>query len=412
VTEAVKKPEPILAIDIGTTKVCALIAADCHPAEPEVLGVGLAPSIGLNRGAVVDLQATSVAIQEAVEKASAMAGFRCRQGVVGIAGGFIRGYNGHGSVVVASRSRGITAQDVQAAVRDAVQKEVPAEMEVIHALPREFRVDDTSGIDDPTGMHGTLLEADLHLVAGSRSALRTVRRAVTSAGLKVEELVLEPVASSLSVLEEAEKAAGIAMVDIGGGTSDLAVFIDGILRHTEVILIGGDYITKDISKAFVTPFESAETLKIRFGGASSNEVDVSEQVEVQRAKKTQPVLVQRRELNWVIEARVEQILQEIHRALEERGFANGLRGGLVLTGGTALLEGIKEKANRCLGCDVAIGFPNGVSGYSEVVRNPIYATVVGLVHFGLAERRRRTNGGRHAWGSAWNWVKRVMRDTF
>lgn len=406
-----KNPEPILAIDIGTTKVCALIASDQHPAEAEVLGVGLAPSTGLNRGSVVDLQATSVAIQEAVEKTSAMAGFRCRRAVVGIAGGFIRGYNGHGSVVVTSRSRGITAQDVQAAVRDAVQKEVPAEMEVIHAIPREFRVDDTSGIDDPTGMHGTLLEADLHLVAGSRSALRNVRRAVTSAGLKVEDLALEPLASSLSVLEEAEKAAGVVMVDIGGGTSDLAVFTDGILRHTEIILIGGDYITKDISKAFVTPFEQAETIKIRFGGASCEDTDVSEQVEIQRAKKTQPVLIQRRELNWVIEARVEQILEEIRRVLEERGFADGLRGGFVLTGGTALLDGLKEKAHRCLNREVAIGFPNGVSGYSEVVRNPIYATVVGLVHFGLAERRRRSGGGPQ-WTGAWNWLKRVMRDTF
>lgn len=406
-----KHPEPILAIDIGTTKVCALIAADRFPAEPEVLGVGLAPSTGLNRGAVVDLQANSVAIQEAVEKASAMAGFRVRGAVVGIAGGFIRGYNGHGSVVVASHSRGITPADVQAAVRDAVQKEVPAEMEVIHAVPREFRVDDTCGIEDPTGMHGTLLEVDLHLVAGSRSALRNVRRAVTGAGLKVEELALEPLASSLSVLEEAEKAAGVVMADIGGGTADVAVFTDGILRHTEIILIGGDYITKDISKAFVTSFENAETLKIRFGGALSEEVDVSEQVEIQRAKKTQPVLVQRRELNWVIEARVEQILEEIRRVLEERGFAHGLRGGLVLTGGTALLDRIREKAHRCLSCDASLGFPNGVSGYSEVVRNPIYATVVGLVHYGLAERRRRS-GERPQLRGAWSWVKRVMRDTF
>lgn len=379
--------------------------------NPEILGVGLAPSTGLNRGAVVDLEATTKAIEEAARTAFSMSGLNNRRSIVGIAGSFIRSYNSRGSVVVASPGRGVTPQDVRAAVGDAVQKQVPSEMEVIHALAREYRLDDVVGIDDPTNMHGSLLEVDLHLVSGSRAALRNVRRAASNAGLRIEGLALQPLASSLAVLEESEKSAGVAMIDIGGGTTDVAVFLDGLIRHSEVILIGGDYITKDISKAFVTPFDQAEDLKIRYGGAISEGISPSEQIEVSRAKKTQPVLVQRRRLNYVIEARIEQIFDEVKTSLEENDFLTKIRGGLVLTGGTANLEGIREKASAWFKLPAEIGFPNGVSGYSEIVRNPIYATAIGLIHHGIAERKKRRSG-RLSWRRPWDWAKRTIRDTF
>lgn len=388
-----------------------MVAGVREDESPEILGVGLAPSTGLNRGAVVDLEATTRAIEEAAKTAFSMSGLTNKKTVVGIAGSFIRSYNSRGSVVVASPGRGVTPHDVRAAVEDAVQKQVPAEMEVIHALPREFRLDDIAGIGDPVNMHGSLLEVDLHLVSGSRTALRNVRRAATNAGLRVEGLALQPLASSLAVLEEPEKSAGVAMLDIGGGTTDLAVFTDGVIRHSEVILIGGDYVTKDISKAFVTPFDEAEDLKIRYGAATSEGVGATEQIEVNRAKKTQPVMVQRKRLNWVIEARIEQIFDQVKTSLEENGFADAIRGGLVLTGGTANLEGIREKAADWFKRPVEIGYPNGVSGYSEIVRNPVYATAVGLIHHGIAERRKR-KAVRAGWRWPWDWAKRVFRDTF
>ena len=404
--------EPILAIDIGTTKVCGLLAIIGEEERPEIVGVGLAPSTGLYRGAVVDLDVTTNAVREAVNQVfSTPSGVRRRQAVVGIAGGFIRSYNGHGSVVVNNRSRGVTSHDIQAAIRDAVQKEVPSEMEVIHALPREFRLDDTAGVRDPLGMQGTLLEVDLHLVAGLRSALRNVKRAVRNAGLRVEGLALEPLASSLAVLTEEEKSAGVAMVDIGGGTTDLAVFTDGLIRHSEVILVGGDYITKDLSKAFVTPFERAEALKLRFAAASADTGQPGEQVDIQRARKSQMTCVSRQQFNWVVEARVEQILGEVKRSLGDRFFCDQLGGGVVLTGGTALLEGIREKATTCLEREVEIGFPDGVGGYDEIIRNPIYSTAIGLIHYGLAERKRR-HVGRSPWRVPWDWFARFLQDNF
>jgi cell division protein FtsA len=295
----------VLAVDIGTTKACALLAKVRDPQEPEILGVGLTPCSGLNKGAVVDLEATSTAISEAVEKCLAMAGTRHRSAVIGIAGSFIRSYNARGTVVVASRGRGVTQHDMDAAVRDAIQKSVPAEMETIHAVPREYRVDDIGGIQDPLSMHGSMLEVDVHLVAASRAGLRNVRRAAQHAGLRIECVALEPLASSLSVLDGAEKSAGVVMIDIGGGTTDVAIFVDGTVRHSEVIPVGGDYITKDISTYFVTPFDQAEDLKIRYGGASTNGIAPDEQIEVKRTKKSRPILVPRRELNFVIEACVE-----------------------------------------------------------------------------------------------------------
>ena len=273
-------PKVIMGIDIGTTKICALIAKIKDPeSSPEIIGIGLNPSTGLNRGTVVDLDDTTRSIRQAARKAMNLAGVEVRRAIVGIAGDFIQSYNSQGSIAVSGPERGITQADIRRATKVATANVIPKNSDVIHELHRFYEVDDSKGIVDPYGMVGSVIAVDVHMVAGKRTALRNIRNCVQRAGLQVDQIVLQPIASSFSILTEDDKQAGIALIDIGGGTTDIAVYYDGYIQHSQVILIGGDFITKDICRAFVTPFESAEELKCTYGAASSEWVDPAEMVE-------------------------------------------------------------------------------------------------------------------------------------
>jgi len=399
-----KSPKIIMGIDIGTTKICALMARVEEGDEPlEIVGVGLNPSYGLNRGTVVDLEVTSRSIQEAARKAMNLAGLEARSVIVGIAGDFIQSYNSVGSAAVSGPERGITAGDVRRATKAAVAKVIPGDSEAIHELQRTYRVDDSRGIIDPLGMVGSVLEVDVHMVAGRRTALRNIRNCVQQAGLHVDQIVLQPIASSYSVLAEDEMQAGVALVDIGGGTTDIAVYYDGHIQHSQVILIGGDFITKDVCRAFVTPFESGEKLKCKYGSAVSEGIDPSEMVEIVRISDRPPIMVKRQDLCWVIEARVEQILDQVGAALDEHQLRDKIFGGIMLTGGTALLEGLREKTANYLGIDTHIGFPNGISGYKDIITSPMYATAVGLLHYGREHRVLSSRAGCLGWvNRTWN----------
>jgi len=398
-----KSSDVLMGIDIGTTKICSVITRRGEPNEPlEILGVGLHPSYGLNRGTVVDLDVTTRSIREAARKAMNLAGVEARRAIVGIAGDFIQSFNSFGSSAVAGPERGITSDDVRRATKAATSKVVPKDFDVIHALHRTYRVDDSRGIVDPLGMVGSVIEVDAHLVAGRRTALRNIRNCAEQASLQVSDIVLQPIASSLSVLSDQEKQAGVALVDIGGGTTDLAVYYDGQIQHSQVILIGGDYITKDICRAFVTPFDSAEDLKRKYGSTQWEEIDPNESIEIARISGRPSVSVKRQELCWVIEARVEQILEQIRNTLQEHQLQSKLFGGIVLTGGTALLEGIREKTESFLGLETHIGFPCSIEGYKDIITSPMYATAVGLLHYGR-EYHNGAGGGCRGWVSRmWN----------
>jgi cell division protein FtsA len=397
-----KTSNVLMGIDIGTTKICTVIARDNGPEEPlEIIGVGLSPSHGLNKGTVVDLDITAHSIQEAARKAMNLAGVEVRRTVVGIAGEFIQSFNSLGSAAVSGPERGITEDDVHRATRTAVSKVIPKDFDVIHELHRTYRVDDSSSIVDPLGMVGCVLEVDVHLVAGRRTALRNIRNCVQQAGLQVSDIVLQPIASSLSVLSEEEKEAGVALVDLGGGTTDVAVYYDGQIQHSEVILIGGDYITKDICRAFVTPFEVAENLKCKFGTANSSLSDPEEKIDIARIAGRSSTTVKRADLAWVIEARVEQILDLVGKTLHAHKLKNKMFGGLVLTGGTALLEGIRDKTESHLKLETNLGYPAGISGYKDIITSPMYATAVGLLHYA---RQQRIHGSCQHRG----WMRRTL----
>jgi len=407
-----KRSDCLLGLDIGTTKVCAVMARVKGNDELEVVGVGIHPSEGLSGGAVVDMEVTSRSVKSAVAKAQNLAGAEAPSAWVGMAGSYIASYNMTGSVAVMSSGRGVTREDVRRAHSIAVDRSLPRDYEIIHMLPRRYRVDDNADIMDPLGMVGSVLEVDLHMVAGRKTALRNIERSVNRTGLAVNDLVLEPLASWQAVLSEAERWAGVAVIDIGGGTTDVVVYRENKVLHSEVILIGGDLITKDVAHCFGTPFENAEDLKVKHGCAREASVDPNEPVPVVRFRNRAPVMIKRRHLAWVIEARVNQILEQVQKSLRRENVLGALPAGVVITGGTALLEGLREKCAEYLGCDVQIGFPGGITGYKEVVSSPVYATAIGLLHYGLGQERSAP--ARSQWGpmrgvqKMWQWARDVF----
>jgi len=378
----------ILVIDLGTTKVCAIVARILPGDELEVVGIGTHPSEGMQNGAVIDLERTTRSIESATQKALATAGVVLTRAWIGIAASFIQSYNSRGSVAVLQGQRGITKPDMKGALSAAVQMKVPQEMHVLHVIPRGYRVDDIVGVCDPEGMLGNLLEVDVHLVCGRRNDIANIERAAQAAGFKIEGVVLQPIASSMSVLSEAEMEAGVAMVDIGGGTTDVAVYKDGQIIHSKIVLIGGDLITKDIASYFAAPFEHAETVKKTFGSAITEAIDETEMIEIQRIRPRPPRQVARSELNFVIEARSEQIISQVEKAVDSCMPLDELVAGVVLTGGASLLNGLPEKFQQQLQIETSLGFPHGVTGFSDIIKSPTCSTAVGMLQYALNERRR------------------------
>ncbi len=377
----------IVGLDIGTSKVVAIVGEISPEDEIEIIGIGSHPSRGLKKGVVVNIESTVHSIQRAVEEAELMAGCQIHSVYAGIAGSHIRSLNSHG--IVAIRDREVTPGDVERVIDAARAVAIPADQKILHILPQEFVIDDQDGIREPVGMSGVRLEAKVHMVTGAVSAAQNIIKCVRRCGLEVDDIILEQLASSYAVLTDDEKDLGVCLVDIGGGTTDIAVFTEGSIRHTAVIPIAGDQVTNDIAVALRTPTQYAEEIKIKYACALTQLAAGDENIEVPSVGDRPPRRLARQTLAEVVEPRYEELLTLIQAELRRSGFEDLVAAGIVLTGGSSKIEGLVDLAEEVFHMPVRLGMPHSVLGLVDVVRNPIYATGVGLLLFGNQNRARR-----------------------
>lgn len=375
-----KGNELIVGLDIGTTKICAIVGELQPEGGVDIVGIGTSPSRGLRKGVVINIETTVNSIKRAIEEAEMMAGCEIKSVYVGIAGGHIKGINSHG--IVAVKEKEVRQNDIRRVIDAARAVVIPLDREVIHILPQEFIIDNQDGIKEPMGMSGVRLEAKVHLVTGACSSAQNLIKCANKTGLDVADLVLQPLASSLAVLNEDEKDLGVALIDIGGGTTDIAIFSNGSIVHTAVLSLGGNQVTNDIALGLRTPAPEAEKLKIRAGCAMASLVDKEEAIEVQSVGGRNARTLSRQILCEIIEPRIEEIFALVKREIQRSGYEDLLASGAVITGGSTIMEGMPELAEDVLGMPVRRGIPERVNGLVDVVRSPIYATGVGLVHFG------------------------------
>ena len=385
----------VAGLDVGTTKICAVIGAP-GPGGLEILGVGRAASRGLRRGVVVNIDSTVEAIKDAVGEAEQTAGVEVAGVWAGVAGGHIRSVNSRGVVAVQGKDREVSAADVERAVDAGRAINVPQDREIIHVLPQAFMVDDADGVRDPIGMSGVRLEVDVHVVTGAVTSVQNVVRSVNRAGLTVHDLVLEPLASAEAVLDADEKELGVVVIDIGGGTTDLAFFRDGAVWHTAVLPLGGDHITNDVAVGLRTPLASAEDLKKRWGCALTALVPAEETLDVPSVGGRKPRVLSRQVMAEIIQPRVEEILTLVARDLARAGFQDAATAGVVVTGGTSIMQGVPELAEAVFAMPVRLGVPADLAGRVDLVRSPICATAVGLALYGA---RRLAPGATYGDGS-------------
>jgi len=406
-----KKPDKniIVGLDIGTSKVVAIVGEVKADNEIEIIGIGSHPSRGLKKGVVVNIESTVQSIQRAVEEAELMAGVEIDRVYAGIAGSHVSSLNSHG--IVAIKDREVTHSDMERVIDAARAVAIPADQKVLHILPQEFIIDQQDGIQEPVGMSGVRLEARVHMVTGAVSAAQNIVKCVRRCGLEVEDLILEQLASSYSVLEEDEKDLGVCLVDIGGGTTDIAVFTGGSIRHTAVIPIAGDQVTNDIAVALRTPTHHAEEIKLKYACALTQLAGPDETIEVPSIGDRPPRRLSRQTLAEVVEPRYEELLSLVHAELRRSGFEDLVAGGVVMTGGSSKMEGLIELAEEIFHMPVRLGYPQYVTGLVDVVRNPIHATGVGLLLFGYRNRALRvtdtgTPGGAKAvWERMKSWFQ-------
>jgi cell division protein FtsA len=386
----------VVGLDVGTTKICAIIGELNADGMVDVIGVGSSPSRGLRRGVVVNIDHTVSAIRKAVEDAELMAGCRVESVYAGISGGHIKGINSHG--VIAIKNREVTQVEVARVIDAARAVAIPMDREVLHILPQEFMVDDQEGIKEPIGMAGVRLEAKVHIITGAVSAAQNIERCAHRSGLRVNDMVLQQMASAEAVLSADEKELGVALVDIGGGTTDIAVFSDGSIQHTSVISVGGDQLTNDIAVGLRTPMVEAEKIKKKYGCALGSLVDKDETMAVPGVGGRQPRVLSRAVLADITEPRLEEILGLARRELEKHNLLQMVASGMVLTGGTVAVEGICELAEQLFDMPVRLGYPIGISGLVDVVNSPVYATGVGLVLWGARNKDEDIVAPYHAGG--------------
>jgi cell division protein FtsA len=372
----------VVGLDVGTTKVCAVIAETNGGHGIDIVGVGAAASRGLRKGVVVNIEATVDAIRQAVAEAEQMAGVEAAGVYAGVAGGHIRGINNRGAVTVSGKDREVTAADVQRAVEVARAVSLPQDREILHVLPQAFVVDDQDGIRAPVGMSGSRLEVEVHIVTGAVSAIHNVIRSVNRAGLAVYDVVLEPLASAEAVLSADEMELGVVLVDIGGGTTDLAFFRDGAVWHSAILPLGGDHVTNDIAVGLRAPVGDAEALKRRYGCALTALVSAEETIDVPSIGGRRPRQLSRQVLSGIIQPRMEEIITLAAREMVKLGFQGAATAGVVVTGGTSIMEGVPELAEAIFELPVRRGLPETVGGLADVVKSPIYATGVGLALYG------------------------------
>lgn len=378
-----RRDDFVVGLDIGTTKICAIIGKATPEDQIDIIGIGTSPSRGLHKGVVISLEDTIQSISQAIEEAERMAQLQARSVYAGIAGGHIRGFTSRGTVPIAQNDRVITKRDIQRATNAAQAIAIPLEREVIHVLPQEYIVDDTAGIKEPVGMSGVRLEAVVHIVTGAVTSAQNIIKSVNSAGFRVEDIILQPLASAEAVLTPDEKELGVVLVDIGGGTSDIVVFVENSIWHTAVLALGGDNITKDISIGLRTPVASAERIKKTYGCALSSLVGDDEMIPVPGVGAQGERQLPRRVLTEIIEPRTEEIFTLIREEIRKTGYEELIAGGVVITGGASLMEGLPQLAEEILEAPVRVGLPKGISGLVAEANSPIYATGVGLVMYGL-----------------------------
>jgi cell division protein FtsA len=382
----------IVGLDIGTSKVVTVVGELAAENSLEVIGIGSNPSRGLKRGVVVNIESTVQSIQRAVEEAELMAGCEINTVFAGIAGSHVRSLNSHG--IVAIRDKEVSSSDVERVIDAARAVAIPADQRILHVLPQEFLIDSQEGIREPVGMSGIRLEAKVHLVTGAVSAAQNIVKCVQRCGLDVEDVVLEQLASSYSVLTEDEKELGICLVDTGGGTTDIAVFRGGAIQHTAVIPIAGDQVTNDIAVSLRTPTQYAEEIKIKYACALSQLANPDETIEVPSVGDRPPRRLARQTLAEVVEPRYEELFSLVRDELRRSGFEELIAAGIVLTGGSSKMEGAVELAEEVFHVPVRLGIPQYVQGLADVVRNPIYATAVGLLLYG--KEAAEAHGSRSA----------------
>ena len=406
-----KQEDIIVGLDIGTTKICTVVG-ERSGKDINIIGIGTHPSIGLRKGVVVNIESTVESIKKAVEEAELMAGCEISSVYAGIAGGHITGFNSRG--IVAIKGEEITQQDVDRVIDAARAVAIPMDREVIHVLPQEFIVDDEAGIQNPIGMSAVRLEAKIHIVTGAVTSAHNIVKCANRAGLDVCDIVLESLASGEAVLTGEEKELGTALLDLGGGTTDLAIFSGNNIKHTFVLALGGNNLTNDIAVGLRAPLAEAEKIKKKFGTCVARNINTDETIEVPGMGGRKPRKLPRQILGEILEPRMEEIFMLIKREIYRAGMENIIASGSVLTGGSALLEGVTEIAETVFDLPTRLGNPRGINGLVDVVNNPMYATGVGLVIYGAKNqdtkkfRIRDSNIFNRVMNRMKNWFKEVV----
>jgi len=384
-----KPDEYFVAVDVGSSKVGVLIGQPDAGGVMEVVGKGLAPNRGTRRGNVVNVESTVEALRQATEEAEVMAGVEVSRAWVGIAGSDIRNVNSRGMVTVSRRDREITRQDIDRVLEAAQSAALPSDREILHAIPQEFLVDEQGGIQDPLGMLGSRLEVTLHLVTGNVTRTKTLLTCVNRAGIEVVELVFEPLATGEAVLTPDERELGVLLLDIGSGTTEYALFMDGCVQHSAVLPVGAGHFTNDLAMVLRTPFAEAERIKVKSGCCLGSLVGDDQGISVPTVAGGAPRVVPRRELAEILQPRAEELFELVRGDLAKQGPDETLRGGVVLTGGGAQLDGLLEMAEQIFDSAVRYGLPTGLSGLVDVISSPAWATASGMLRYGMASEERR-----------------------
>ncbi len=408
---SVQDKKLIVGLDIGTSKVVAIVGEIGLDGSIEIVGIGSNPSRGMKKGVVVNIESTVQSIQRAVEEAELMAGCQIHSVYVGIAGSHIRSLNSHG--IVAIKDKEVYRADLERVIDAAQAVAIPADQKILHILPQEYIIDNQEGIKEPLGMSGVRLEAKVHLVTCAVNAAQNIEKCIRRCGLEVEEIILEQLASSYSVLTDDERELGVCLVDIGGGTTDIAIFTEGSIRHTGVIPIAGDQVTNDIAMALRTPTQHAEEIKIKYACALTQLAGADDTIKVPSVGDRPPRDLSRQSLAEVVEPRYDELFTLVQAELRRSGFEDMVPAGIVLTGGTSKMEGVVELAEEIFHMPVRVGYPQTVRGLNDIVRNPIYATSVGLLHYGMLHRpdsgsasSAKSGGSAEGfWGRAKAWLQ-------
>jgi len=400
----------IVGLDIGTSKVAAIVGEVTPDGTIDVIGIGTNGSRGLKKGVVVNLESTVHSIQRAVEEAELMAGCQINSVFVGIAGSHISSLNSSG--VVGIKESEVIQSDIERVIDAARAVVIPADQKILHIMPQEFIIDGQEGIKEPVGMAGIRLEAKVHIVTGAVSAAQNIIKCVRRCGLEVDDIILEQLASSSSVLTDDEKELGVCLVDIGGGTTDIAVFCDGFIRHTAVIPIAGDQVTNDIAVALRTPTQHADEIKLKYACALTQLVQDDEMIDVPSIGDRPTRKISRGNLAEIIEPRYEELMMLVQAELRRSGYVDIVAAGIVLTGGSAKVEGLVELAEEVFHMPVRLGYPQYVSGLSDVVRNPIYATGVGLLLFGQQNTVANSSEMQSGFEAMWEKMKSWFQGNF